>query len=159
MSNTYAQVNSATVVDFVARAEARLLRLAGNAVDESVVRDVAEILQDLSRLRMNVEAPGIIDKRMNARMHERSMAYVTLTDGRRLEAALWDVSVRGALIACDEPLNAGEPCSLLVPGIDKAVSAQVYSITGDMTHIVFDELDYNAMVDLAKHVERVFSRY
>lgn len=159
MLNIRTQSGAQTIVDFLARTEASLLKLVRKVEDEGSVQDVADILHELANLRMKVEVPEAADKRLNVRVHERAIAFVTRADGRKLEAALHDLSVGGAMVACDETLEVGECCALGIGGVDEPIAAVVRGVDNEMTHLAFEKLDPSRAVELAKYVERYFLRY
>ena len=159
MVNVFKNDDAGVSVDILARAQARLLKLVETVYNEAVVHELGLLLQDLVALRMQIETPGQGDKRSSARVHERAMVYVNRQDGRQVEAALHDISSGGALLLCDDPMDKGEVCSLVIPGMDQAVTAVVSGVKVGMSHIVFDKMDPDMTIGLAKHLDRHFLRY
>ncbi len=151
--------DASLAVNLLEHVESRLNAVVQRVGDDAVVKDLATVLRDLAAIRMLVEVPRPGDNRGNARVHERAMVYLTLQDGRRIEAALEDLSVGGALVCCDIDLADGGRCSVETPGLSQPVAAVVRAGQGGYAHLVFENLDPAEKTALGRHLDRHFQRY
>jgi len=153
------EAGAAIAIVLLTQAESRLVKLVVSVTDENVVLEIASVLRDLAAVRMQLELPGPTDKRASARVHERAVVCVTRQDGRRIDAALHDISTGGALIESDVEIEEGEECALQFLELDQAMSAVAHPAREGMTHLVFSDLAASQVITLVKHIERHFLRY
>lgn len=144
------------VIDHLAQAEGRLLKLIERTSSDAMVAELGNVLRDLAVVREQVETPSPSDARGSARVHERAMIFIRRGDGRLVEAALHDISTGGALISCDMSLDRGESCSVDLPGLDQPVRATARPGEPGFAHLAFEALPPASAASLGKHLDRHF---
>lgn len=154
-----ARARTEVVIDLLAGAERRLLKIAGETAAEATVQDLAVVLRDLVSARMNLELPVAADKRSGARIQEQAAVCLTLAKGEVREAILHDLSGGGALLECDKEIPVGERCELNLPGLEGPVRGVVRSAQGPHIHIAFEDLSVSEVIEILKHIERRYLRY
>jgi hypothetical protein len=149
----------ADLVDLLEGAEYRLSKILSGGTPEVSVRDIALVLRDLSSIRLSLEQPTPHDKRVHGRIHEPAVVVIREPNRPDESAALHDISAGGALIEFDNPRQAGQQIEIVLPGLDKPVTAMVKAVNGGRTHVSFTAVEPDDLVQLLKYIERRFERY
>lgn len=150
---------SIEMIDLLQDAEFRLTKLVANTTEETVARDVALVLRDLSAIRSRLERPLPSDKRVHGRIREPGVVVFRDAAGQKQSAALHDVSAGGALIECDTPPTEAALITVELPGLGRDVTALVRGVSGQRVHLAFMDLSPDDLVILLKYIERRFQRY
>lgn len=122
-------------------------RLLHSLDDEAMASEIADILHDIAALRLYVDLPQEGDRRQNLREPRRDISIFSI-DGQDVDCAIQDLSIGGAYIVADLPVEPDTEIELSIPeaGI---VSARVVRATENGVHVQFEELSDEQMIAIA----------
>jgi hypothetical protein len=158
-SLTAEATHAAHPVARIQQCEIRLARLITYLVDETLVREVAEVLHDLTAARLTIEAPAHNDKRSAARFWQAAVVLLSTPHGPPIEAALCDISVGGALVEAEVALRPGDRCRFFTSGMADDMEAVVAQNSDGRLRLVFTQEDSALTLDFLKHIDRHLMRY
>jgi len=115
--------------------EREVRRLCAETVDESLKTALADVAAQISQMRLAGDVPQFGDVRTELRSPTLAATYVYVGD-ERLECALNDLSLGGALIQCDGILSPDTLVYLSVPGVGE-LAAMPVATSEFGTHIRF----------------------
>lgn len=149
------------VIALISRAERRMLAALEELPTSGPDVRIVEALHDLTLARIKLEVPGPSDSRSSPRVHDCSMVCIRgLVPGEPgMEAEVYDISVGGALVACDTPLEDGASYDIELDGLLSPVRGRMITAANNLYHVVFEGLDADRRIALAKHLERHYFRF
>ncbi len=132
--------------------EHEVRRLCAKATDEAMKESLAEIAAHISRLRLESDLPKPGDVRSDLRSPSMAVTHLYAGDDR-LECALSDLSIGGALVLCDVVIKDEALIHLAVPGVGD-LAGIVVATTEHGSHIRFLPLSPEAESALIQALAR-----
>ncbi len=151
--------NSTRSEQLIAQCESRLEHLLYETPDERVAQGLVNALRDLTALRLELGRPLPQDKRADMRFAQSALVTVFRAGQPEIEAALWDLSVGGALVETDADFAVAEACEVSIPGLSEHLACRVLAAHEGLVRLSFDKIAPERTIALLKHIERSITRY
>ena len=113
-------------------------RLLGKAEDENMASQIADLLHEVSALRLLVDLPQDGDRRRDLREPRRDISIFRI-DGKEVDCAIEDLSIGGAYIVAEWPMRPDTEIELNIPEAG-TISARVVSSTEHGVHVQFERM-------------------
>jgi len=113
-------------------------RLLGKVEDENMASQIADLLHEVSALRLLVDLPQDGDRRRDLREPRRDISILRI-DGKEVDCAIQDLSIGGAYIVAEWPMQPDTAIELNIPEAG-TVSARVISSTEKGIHVQFEHM-------------------
>ena len=113
-------------------------RLLGKAEDENMASQIADLLHEVSALRLLVDLPQDGDRRRDLREPRRDISIFRI-DGKEVDCAIQDLSIGGAYIVAEWPMRPDTEIELNIPEAG-TISARVVSSTEHGVHVQFERM-------------------
>lgn len=113
-------------------------RLLGKVEDENMASQIADLLHEVSALRLLVDLPQDGDRRRDLREPRRDISIFRI-DGKEVDCAIQDLSIGGAYIVAEWPMRPDTAIELNIPEAG-TISARVVSSTEHGVHVQFERM-------------------
>lgn len=132
------QEQTKTLSEGLSSVQGQAERLLGKVEDENMASQVADLLHELTALRLLVDLPQDGDRRRDLREPRRDISIFRI-DGKEVDCAIEDLSIGGAYIVADWPIRPDTEIELNIPEAGK-VAARVVSSTENGVHVQFEHM-------------------
>ena len=133
------QEQTKTLSEGLSSVQGQAERLLGKVEDENMASQVADLLHELTALRLLVDLPQDGDRRRDLREPRRDISIFRI-DGKEVDCAIEDLSIGGAYIVADWPIRPDTEIELNIPEAGK-VAARVVSSTENGVHVQFEHMN------------------
>ena len=132
------QEQTKTLSEGLSSVQGQAERLLGKVEDENMASQVADLLHELTALRLLVDLPQDGDRRRDLREPRRDISIFRI-DGKEVDCAIEDLSIGGAYIVADWPIRPDTEIELNIPEAGK-VAARVVSSTENGVHVQIEHM-------------------
>ncbi|WP_420405314.1 PilZ domain-containing protein [Nisaea sp.] len=131
-------------------------RVLATVTDDRLAAEMADILHDIATLRLFVDLPRAGDRRRDLR-EPRSDISIFRIDGKDVDCAIQDLSIGGAYIVADLPVEPNSEIAINIPEAGN-VTARVVRQTDNGVHVQFERLTDDQVVAITESLQAHYIR-
>lgn len=131
-------------------------RILATMTDDQLAAELADILHDIAALRLYVDMPKEGDRRRDLREPRRDISIFRI-DGQDVDCAIQDLSIGGAYIVADLPVEPNSEIALNIPEAGN-VTARVVRQTDTGVHVQFEKLTDKQIIAITESLQAHYTR-